>query len=60
MSGEEMAGPQLKYSYTFKMDPRSNVRAKPEELDQRELQAYIDGLLGVDSKRYANTETSQK
>jgi hypothetical protein len=49
-----MVGPEMKYSYKFRLDPVEKSD-EPKEEDPREIQAYIDGILGVVSKRYANS-----
>ena len=54
MSASQVVGPQIKYSYKFRLDPEER-KSVQEEGDPREIQAYIDGILGVMSKRYADS-----
>jgi hypothetical protein len=53
MSASQTVGPQMKYSYKFRLDPEEQ-RTEQETDDPRAIQAYIDGILGVMSKRYAD------
>jgi len=53
MSLSQTTGTQTKYSYKLRLDPEERKTEQAED-DPRQIQAYIDSILGVMSKRYAD------
>jgi hypothetical protein len=54
MSATQVVNQAAKYTYKFRMAPEEPKQQEADALDERQIQEYIDNLLGVDSKRYAS------
>jgi hypothetical protein len=51
MQGEQEDAPQAKYVYKYRFEPVAPPKAESGEIDKKELQNYINGLLGMPTSK---------